>query len=87
LTERAVSHEEIQKVSQDNDFVFWTEVSVKNNINVTESMRYLVKSILSYESDLEMSMAIEQTGSYLNLGSIDSRETSVEKRRRRCCFY
>ena len=48
--------------------------------------RYLVKSILSYETDFEMSMAVE-TGSYLDLGSTDSAETSMEKKKQKCCFY
>ncbi|XP_062523073.1 ras-related protein Rab-7L1-like [Corticium candelabrum] len=85
LVNRAISYEEIQRLSQEHDFLCWTEVSVKNNVNISESMRYLIKAILSNETDFEMSMAVE-TGSYLDLGDAENEDEPTVEKKRRCCF-
>lgn len=40
LSPWAVTKEEIDQFSKENGFTGWTETSVKENKNVTESMRY-----------------------------------------------
>ena len=47
--------------------------------------RYLIKAILSNETDFEMSMAVE-TGSYLDLGDAENEDEPTVEKKRRCCF-
>ncbi|XP_072051404.1 ras-related protein Rab-7L1-like [Amphiura filiformis] len=46
LPEHSVTEEEIKKLSQDRTFVGWSMISVKDNVNVADSMKFLVEEIL-----------------------------------------
>ncbi|XP_067945059.1 ras-related protein Rab-7L1-like isoform X2 [Watersipora subatra] len=47
---RKFTTEEIEKFARENNFIHFMETSVKNDINVTESMQYLVKNLLEHEN-------------------------------------
>ncbi|XP_026189197.1 ras-related protein Rab-7L1-like isoform X2 [Mastacembelus armatus] len=53
LAQRAVSAENIDKFSKANGFATWMETSVKENKNIEEAMRRLVKEILLVQSSLD----------------------------------
>ncbi|XP_023128677.1 ras-related protein Rab-7L1-like [Amphiprion ocellaris] len=53
LSQRVVSADSIEKFSKDNGFIAWMETSVKENKNIGEAMRILVKEILSVQSNLD----------------------------------
>ncbi|XP_071960104.1 ras-related protein Rab-7L1-like isoform X2 [Antedon mediterranea] len=44
---RAVSSSDIQELSQNNGFIGWSEISVKESSNISESMMFLVEEILA----------------------------------------
>lgn len=47
LNQREISQAEIEDVCKDNDFVGWTEISVKESLMVEESMRFLIEEMMS----------------------------------------
>ncbi|XP_059189527.1 ras-related protein Rab-7L1-like [Centropristis striata] len=53
LSQRVVSSDSIDRFSKANGFAAWMEVSVKDNKNVGEAMRRLVKEILTVQSSLD----------------------------------
>ncbi|XP_053172884.1 ras-related protein Rab-7L1-like [Scomber japonicus] len=53
LPDRVVSADRIDKFSKANGFVTWMETSVKENMNVGESMRTMVQEIMSVRSCLD----------------------------------
>lgn len=54
LPERVVSAESIAKFSKTNGFVAWMETSVKDNKNIGEAMRRLVREILSVHPSVDL---------------------------------
>ncbi|XP_047458986.1 ras-related protein Rab-7L1-like [Mugil cephalus] len=54
LSQRIVTADSIDRFSKDNGFIAWMEISVKENKNIREAMRRLVKEILSVQSSLEL---------------------------------
>ncbi|CAL8298927.1 unnamed protein product [Merluccius merluccius] len=52
LSARTVSAECISKFSEENGFLAWMETSVKDNKNISESIRRLVEEILSFRGDV-----------------------------------
>ncbi|XP_042348556.1 ras-related protein Rab-7L1-like isoform X2 [Plectropomus leopardus] len=53
LSQRVVSADSIDRFSKANGFVTWMEISVKENKNIGEAMRRLVREILSVQSSLD----------------------------------
>ncbi|XP_038060879.1 ras-related protein Rab-7L1-like isoform X1 [Patiria miniata] len=45
--DQRVTEEEIKQMSQDHNFVGWSKISVKDNVNVEEPMLFLVEEILA----------------------------------------
>ncbi|XP_051805657.1 ras-related protein Rab-7L1-like [Acanthochromis polyacanthus] len=78
LPQRAVSAESIDTFSKDNGFITWMETSVKENKNVGEAMRMLVKEILSVQSSLDQ---LEPRSS----DTVHPQQNSSLKKGKRCC--
>lgn len=54
LSTRPVEKETIDKMCRENGFLGWTEMSVKEDINVTETMDYLLQELMdNYKKDEE----------------------------------
>ncbi|XP_013792831.1 ras-related protein Rab-7L1-like, partial [Limulus polyphemus] len=51
LTDKQITHEELEALYQESGFLSWTEVSAKDGSMVDESMKYLVEKMQA-ESDL-----------------------------------
>jgi len=43
---RQVTHDEVEKMTQEFNFTSWTEISVKDNLMVEDSMRYLLDCVM-----------------------------------------
>ncbi|XP_006825119.2 ras-related protein Rab-7L1-like [Saccoglossus kowalevskii] len=50
LPDRPVSEDEIEQLAKDNDFIGWTEMSVKEGANVNDAMKFLLDEILAAHS-------------------------------------
>ncbi|XP_053313693.1 ras-related protein Rab-7L1 [Spea bombifrons] len=68
MTQWAVSREQIDTFSKENNFIGWTETSVKDNININESMRVLIERMME-SRDLNQTSSPPQ-GEYINLKDI-----------------
>ncbi|XP_029430084.1 ras-related protein Rab-7L1 [Rhinatrema bivittatum] len=64
LSPWAMTKEEIDLFSKENNFIGWTETSVKENKNINESMRVLIEKMLATSDDLPSPSA---QGEYINL--------------------
>ncbi|XP_053562582.1 ras-related protein Rab-7L1 isoform X1 [Bombina bombina] len=65
LSPWAVTKEEVDQFSKENNFIGWTETSVKENKNINESMRVLIEKIMETR-DRGYSSLVTQ-GNYINL--------------------
>ncbi|XP_063811223.1 ras-related protein Rab-7L1 isoform X2 [Pseudophryne corroboree] len=68
LSPWAVSKEEIDQFSKENNFIGWTETSVKENKNINESMRVLIERMM--ETREYGRSSIPPQGDYINLKDI-----------------
>ncbi|KAM4795496.1 ras-related protein Rab-7L1 [Rhinophrynus dorsalis] len=68
LSPWAVSREQIDQFSKENNFIGWTETSVKENKNISESMRVLMERIMASREPGYSSFPTP--GDYINLKDI-----------------
>ncbi|KAE8623627.1 hypothetical protein XENTR_v10005678 [Xenopus tropicalis] len=68
LSPWAVSRQQIDQFSKENNFIGWTETSVKENININESMRVLIERMMASREAGNSSFPAH--GDYINLKDI-----------------
>jgi len=73
LSTRPVEKELIDKMCRENAFLGWTEMSVKEDINVTETMDYLLQELMDNykkeeENDIQNKTGVDQ-GGFIELSS------------------
>ncbi|XP_069800546.1 ras-related protein Rab-7L1 [Dendropsophus ebraccatus] len=68
LSPWAVTKEQIDKFSKENNFIGWTETSVKENKNISESMRVLIERIMETRESGHSSFPPH--GEYINVNDI-----------------
>ncbi|XP_064633022.1 ras-related protein Rab-7L1-like [Lineus longissimus] len=56
LPHREVEQSEIENLCRENEFVGWTEISVKENLMVEESMKFLLEEIMTKFGEMEASL-------------------------------
>ncbi|XP_074833777.1 ras-related protein Rab-7L1 isoform X2 [Carettochelys insculpta] len=66
LSPWAVTREEIDRFSKENDFSGWTETSVKENKNINESMRVLIEKMMSSSAG-DGDLSGSGRGDYINI--------------------
>ncbi|XP_044144373.1 LOW QUALITY PROTEIN: ras-related protein Rab-7L1 [Bufo gargarizans] len=68
LSPWAVTKEQIDKFSKENNFIGWTETSVKENRNINESMRVLIERMMETRESGRSS--VPPQGEYININDI-----------------
>ncbi|KAG9485467.1 ras-related protein Rab-7L1 [Eleutherodactylus coqui] len=68
LSPWVVTKEQIDKFSKENNFIGWTEISVKENKNINESMRVLIERMMETRESGHSS--IQPQGEYININDI-----------------
>ncbi|XP_077151255.1 ras-related protein Rab-7L1 [Ranitomeya variabilis] len=68
LSPWAVTKEQIDKFSKENNFIGWTETSVKENKNINESMRVLIERMMEARESGRSSSPLQ--GDYININDI-----------------
>ncbi|NWW42557.1 RAB7L protein, partial [Pedionomus torquatus] len=66
LSPWAVTRDEVDRFSKENGFSGWVETSVKENKNITESMRVLIEKMMS-SSTGDGSSSAPGSGDYINI--------------------
>ncbi|KAM9320485.1 ras-related protein Rab-7L1 [Gastrophryne carolinensis] len=64
LSPWAVAKEQIDQFSKENNFIGWTEISVKENKNISESMRVLIERMMETRRTGHLSVP---QGDYINI--------------------
>uniref|UniRef100_A0A8C5LT84 Ras-related protein Rab n=1 Tax=Leptobrachium leishanense TaxID=445787 RepID=A0A8C5LT84_9ANUR len=64
LTPWTVTREEIDKFSKENNFIGWTETSVKENKNINEAMKVLIDRMMESKNSNQV---LPPQGDYINL--------------------
>ncbi|XP_078342363.1 ras-related protein Rab-7L1-like [Oculina patagonica] len=87
LTTRPVEKEAIDKMCRENSFLGWTEMSVKEDINVTETMDYLLTELMDNhkkdeEKDVQNTIGADQ-GGFIELSS--HKTTKENSSKSSCC--
>ncbi|KAM3933065.1 ras-related protein Rab-7L1 isoform 2-T2 [Leptodactylus fuscus] len=68
LSPWALTKEQIDKFSKENNFIGWTETSVKENKNINESMRVLIQRMMETRDSGRPSTPPQ--GEYININDI-----------------
>ncbi|KAM4044745.1 ras-related protein Rab-7L1 isoform 1-T1 [Anomaloglossus baeobatrachus] len=68
LSPWTVTKEQIDKFSKENNFIGWTETSVKENKNINESMRVLIERMMETRDSGRSSIPLQ--GDYININDI-----------------
>ncbi|XP_068714703.1 ras-related protein Rab-7L1-like isoform X2 [Montipora foliosa] len=87
LSTRPVEKDLIDKMCKENGFLGWTEMSVKEDINVTETMEYLLQELLEIykkedENDLQSRRTGTDQGGFIELNSVKNPKETVKSG---CC--
>ncbi|KAI8511497.1 PREDICTED: ras-related protein Rab-7L1-like [Branchiostoma belcheri] len=83
LQEKAVTEEEVNEFCKENNFIGWTEISVKDNVNVKESMNFLLEEILARHTDTQPQRNMEAEGEGGHIKLKDNAKQAKEGRS--CC--
>lgn len=68
LSPWALTREQIDKFSKENNFIGWTETSIKENKNVNESMRVLIERMMETRESGRSSVTSQ--GEYISINDI-----------------
>ncbi|XP_048581768.1 ras-related protein Rab-7L1 [Nematostella vectensis] len=82
LSARPVPKETIDKLCRDHSFLGWTEMSVKEEVNVSETMEYLIKELMENHEEESNSPIQNQPEAG---GFIELNNHRKQPERRICC--
>ncbi|XP_074609934.1 ras-related protein Rab-7L1-like [Acropora palmata] len=87
LSTRPVEKDMIDKMCHENGFLGWTEMSVKEDINVTETMEYLLQELMENfkkdnENELQNNRMDTDQGGFIELNSVKNPKETVKSG---CC--